>query len=109
MGSSIFTGSGIEIYSNFRIRDQEIASKNGISLKKIYLATTLSCSKISIGKTLSTQCHIQKVLMIFKSLDGLAPEYLSSKFIARSNTIPYTFRDSVNKLTNSTATHKISP
>ena len=37
--------------------------------------------------------------MVFKSLDGLAPEYLSSKFIARSNTIPYTFRHSVNKLT----------
>ena len=34
MGSSIFTGSGIEIYSNFGIRDQKIESKNGISFKK---------------------------------------------------------------------------
>ena len=34
--------------------------------------------------------------MVFKSLNGLAPEYLSSKFIARSNTTSYTFRDSVN-------------
>ena len=34
--------------------------------------------------------------MVFKSLNGLAPECLSSTFIARSNT---TFRDSVNKLT----------
>ena len=41
MGSSIFTGSGIKIYSNFGIRDKKIRSKNGISLKKIYLATTL--------------------------------------------------------------------
>ena len=37
--------------------------------------------------------------MVFKSLNGLAPEYLSSKFIARSNTTSDTFRDSVNKLT----------
>ena len=37
--------------------------------------------------------------MVFKSLNGLAPEYLSSKFIAQSNTTSYTFRDSVNKLT----------
>ena len=41
VGSSIFTGSGIKIYSNFRIRDKKIRSKNGIRLKKIYLATTL--------------------------------------------------------------------
>ena len=45
---------------------------------------------------LSTQLDIQRALMVFKSLNGLAPEYLSSTFIARSNT---TFRDSVNKLT----------
>ena len=37
--------------------------------------------------------------MVFKSLNGLAPEYLSSKFIARSKTTSYTPRDSVNKLT----------
>ena len=37
--------------------------------------------------------------MVFKSLNGLAPEYLSSKFIARSHTTSYTFRDFVNKLT----------
>ena len=51
------------------------------------------------SKNLSTQCDIQKPLMVFKSLHGLAPEYLSSKFIARSHTTSYTFRDSVNKLT----------
>ena len=50
-------------------------------------------------KNLSTQRDIQKALMFFKSLNGLALEYLSSKFIARSKTTSYTFRDSVNKLT----------
>ena len=50
-------------------------------------------------KNLSTQRDIQKALMVFKSLHGLAPEYLSSKFIARFNTTSYMFRDSVNKLT----------
>ena len=37
--------------------------------------------------------------MVLHSLNGLAPEYLSLKFIARSKTVSYTFRDSVNKLT----------
>ena len=50
-------------------------------------------------KNLSTQRDIHKALLVFKSLNGLAPEYLSSKFIGRSNTIPYTLRDSANKLT----------
>ena len=48
---------------------------------------------------LSTQLDIQRALMVFKSLNGLAPEYLSSTFIARSNTTSHTFRDYVNKLT----------
>ena len=50
-------------------------------------------------KNLSTQRDIHKASLVFKSLNGLAPEYLSSKFIGRSNTTPYTFRDSANKLT----------
>ena len=50
-------------------------------------------------KNLSTQHDIQKAVTVFTFLNGLAPEYLSSKFIARSKTTSYTFRDSVNKLT----------
>ena len=50
-------------------------------------------------KTLSTQRDMHKALMVFKSLNGLTPDYLSSKFIALSNTTSYTCRDSVNKLT----------
>ena len=42
---------------------------------------------------------IEEALMVFKSLSGPAPEYLSSIFMGRSDTIPYTFIDSVNKLT----------
>ena len=41
-------------------------------------------------KYLSTQRDIQIALMVVKSLNGLAPEYLSSKFTARSNTTSYT-------------------
>ena len=35
--------------------------------------------------------------MVYKSLNGLAPEYLSSKFVKR-NERRYNLRDSVNKL-----------
>ena len=34
--------------------------------------------------------------MVFKSLNGPAPEYLSSKFIGRPDNTPYAFRDSAN-------------
>ena len=37
--------------------------------------------------------------MVYKSLNGLAPNYLSSKFIQRSDVITsYNLRDSDNKL-----------
>ena len=37
----IFTGSGIKIYKDFGIRDQNLRPKCGISGKKIYRVTTL--------------------------------------------------------------------
>ena len=48
-------------------------------------------------KDLCTQRQIQKALMVYKSLNGLVPEYLSSKFLKRSG-MPYSLRDSENKL-----------
>ena len=48
-------------------------------------------------KDLSTQFQIQKSIMVYKSLNGLVPEYLSSKFVKRNET-RYFLRDSVNKL-----------
>ena len=48
-------------------------------------------------KDLSTQLQIQKSIMVYKSLNGLVPEYLSSKFVKRNET-RYSLRDSVNKL-----------
>ena len=48
-------------------------------------------------KDLSTQFQIQKSIMVYKSLNGLVPEYLSSKFVKRNET-RYFLKDSVNKL-----------
>jgi len=48
-------------------------------------------------KDLQFQCQIQKVLMVFKSLNGLVPEYLTSKFVTR-NESNYALTDLVNKL-----------
>ena len=47
---------------------------------------------------LSQQRQFQKALMVFKSLNNLAPEYLCSKFVYRNNVTSYILRDSVNKL-----------
>ena len=48
-------------------------------------------------KELHSQRQIQKALMVFKSLNGLVPEYLTSKFVTR-NVSNYALRDSANKL-----------
>ena len=48
-------------------------------------------------KELHSQRQIQKALMVFKSLNGLVPEYLTSKFVTR-NVSNYTLRDSANTL-----------
>ena len=48
-------------------------------------------------KDLFTQRQIQEALMVYKSLNGLVPEYLSPKFLKRSG-MRYSFRDSENKL-----------
>ena len=47
-------------------------------------------------KDLCTQCQIQKALMVHKSLNGLVPKYLSSKFVKRDGT-RYSLRGSENK------------
>ena len=47
-------------------------------------------------ENLETQRQIHKAQMVYKSLNGLAPNYLSSKFIQRSDII--TSSDSENKL-----------
>ena len=45
---------------------------------------------------LQTQQVIAKAVMVYKSLHGLTPEYLISKFVYRN--LPYSIRDSTNKL-----------
>jgi len=48
---------------------------------------------------LETQHQKLRAEMVYKSLNGLTPNYLSSKFILRSDVITsYNFRDSDNKL-----------
>ena len=48
-------------------------------------------------KNLKSQRQIRNAWMVFKSLNGLVPEYLKSKFIKR-NESNYSPRDSVKKL-----------
>ena len=47
-------------------------------------------------KNLASQQHIQRATMVYKSLHGLAPDYLCSKFERRETA--YNLRDSENKL-----------
>ena len=48
-------------------------------------------------KELHSQRQIQKAFIVFKSLNGLVPEYLTSKFVTR-NVSNYALRDWANKL-----------
>ena len=48
-------------------------------------------------KNLTCQRQIQRAIMVYKSLHGLVPEYLCSKFVSRDTT--YSLRDSASKVT----------
>ena len=49
-------------------------------------------------KNLASQRKIAKTIMVYKSLNGLAPDYLAEMFIDRSNITNYTLRDTSGKL-----------
>ena len=60
----------------------------------LYRATELS----DILSTLSILRQKQKAIMVFKSLHGLTPGYLSDQFTNRNDVTNYSLRDSENKL-----------
>ena len=47
---------------------------------------------------LQTQRQIQKAVMVYKSVNGLAPDYLRKKFVDRSSVSNYSLRDTESKL-----------
>ena len=47
---------------------------------------------------LDSQRTINKAVMVYKSLNGLTPDYLSSKFVDRSSVSSYSLRDTEGKL-----------
>ena len=49
-------------------------------------------------RNLASQRKIAKAIMVYKSVNGLAPDYLSEMFVDRSNITNYTLRDTTGKL-----------
>ena len=49
-------------------------------------------------KKLNSQRQMHRAIMVYKSLNGLAPQYLRDKFVDRNNISNYYLRDAVNKL-----------
>jgi len=47
---------------------------------------------------LETQRQVHKAVMVYKSVNGLAPDYLCTKFIDRSSVSNYSLRDTESKL-----------
>ena len=57
---------------------------------------SMSIFKLLGWKNLACQQQFQRATMVYRSLHGLAPNYLSSKFERRE--VAYNLRDSENKL-----------
>ena len=57
---------------------------------------TFAINDFQVRKNLACQQQFQRATMVYRSLDGLAPNYLSSKFERRE--VAYNLRDSENKL-----------
>jgi hypothetical protein len=49
-------------------------------------------------KNLESQRKIAKAIMVYKSLNGFVPDYLSEMFVDRSSVTNYTLRDTSRKL-----------
>ena len=49
-------------------------------------------------KKLSSQRQFQKAVMVYKSLNGLAPDYMHSMFVNRDSVNPYSLRNTEGKL-----------
>ncbi|XP_028412379.1 uncharacterized protein LOC114535622 [Dendronephthya gigantea] len=49
-------------------------------------------------KKLSSQRQFQKAVMVYKSLNGLAPQYMGSMFVNRDSVNPYSLRNTNSKL-----------
>ncbi|CAB3999982.1 RNA-directed DNA polymerase from transposon X-element, partial [Paramuricea clavata] len=49
-------------------------------------------------KKLASQRQFQKAVMVYKSLNGLAPDYMHSMFVNRDSVNPYSLRNTENKL-----------
>ena len=49
-------------------------------------------------RNLESQRQIQKACMVYKSLNGLAPDYLRSRFVERSTITGYSLRNTEDKL-----------
>ena len=61
--------------------------------------TNADCLLEDLGwENLETQREIQKSIMVYKSVNGLAPEYLCSKFSECSCASGYSLRDITGKL-----------
>ena len=52
----------------------------------------------AVDSKLDSQRTIHKAVMVYKSLNGLTPDYLSSKFVDRSSVSNYSLRDTEGKL-----------
>ena len=72
-------------------RAARILTSSSYDADALYLLQQLAC------KDLITQRQIQEALMVFKALNDLAPDHLSSMF-TNCSTSGYVLRDSTNKL-----------
>ena len=59
-------------------------------------------------KNLKTRRQTLKAEIVHKSINGLAPEYLTRKFIQRSDVNPDNLREFENKLAIALPTYKLS-
>ena len=93
-------------YCNIVWGNCEITLRNKVQKLQNRAARVLTCSSYDVDaghlfkplgwKNLACQQQIQRAMLVYRCLHGLAPNYLSSKFERRE--VAYNLRDSENKL-----------
>ena len=83
----------------FAAKLQKLQNRSARILTFSSYDTNADCLLEGLGwKNLATQRQIQKSIMLYKSVNGLTPEYLCSKFSERSCASGYSLRDTTGKL-----------
>ena len=77
---------------------KKLCKKVSLGIGALKRIRPFACLKGLVGKTLHLSAKLLKAIMVYKSLNGLAPDRQAQMFVDCSNVTNYTLRDTSGKV-----------